>query len=180
MRIIVLFVMVVVLGGCAHVMSDAGLKPVDRSLRYAELKKNPEALVGKQVLVGGMIAGTRSSGDVIMLEVVQLELFNNGVPDESSRSGGRFLALSSELIDPLLYRPGNFVTLIGEVRGKQIQKLESVDYPYPLIAVKELRMFRASEPFATYPNNPYQNRVGDNRLMLLPPGPPDGEPVKPR
>lgn len=180
MRIIVLFVMIVLLGGCAHVMSDAGLKPVDRSLAYAELKKNPEALVGKQVLVGGMIAGTRSSGDVIMLEVVQLELFNNGVPDESSRSGGRFLALSSELIDPLLYRPGNLVTLIGEVRGKRIQKLESVDYPYPLIAVKELRMFRASEPFATYPNNPYQNRAGDNRLMLRPPGSPDGELGKPR
>lgn len=156
-------------------MSDAGLKLVDRSSAYADIKKNPEALVGKQVLLGGIIAGVRSSGDVIMLEVTQLELFNNGVPDESSRSGGRFLAVSSELIDPMLYRPGNFVTIIGEIKGKMIQKLESVDYPYPLISVKELRMFRASEPFATYPNNPYQNQVGDGKLMLRPPGPSTGE-----
>lgn len=159
-------------------MSEAGLKGVDQSLAYSAVKKNPELLVGKQVLVGGVIAGIRSSDDVIMLEVTQLELLNNGVPDEASPSGGRFLAISSELIDPLLYRPGNFVTIIGEIKGKLIQKLESVDYSYPLISVKELRMFRASEPFATYPDNPYQNRVGDGKLMLRPPGPSGGEPRK--
>lgn len=159
-------------------MSESGLRLVDRSVTYADVKRNPEGFVGKRVMIGGIIAGTKSSGDVIMLEVAQLELLNNGVPDESSPSGGRFLAISSELIDPVIYRPGNFVTIIGEVKGKKIQKLESVDYPYPLISVKELRLFRAAEPFATYPNNPYQNQVGDGKLMLRPPGPEYGEPRK--
>lgn len=168
------------LGGCAHVMSDAGLKHVDRSVAYSDLKRNPEALVGKRILVGGVIAGTKSSDDVIMLEVTQLELFNNGVPNESSPSGGRFLAVSGELIDPVIYRAGKLVTIIGEIRGKQVHKLEGADYTYPLISVKELRTFRTSEPFATYPNNPYQNRVDDGKLMLQPPGPDSGEPRKPR
>lgn len=178
MRVALLLVMAALLGGCAHVMSDAGLKPVDRSLTYSDVRKNPEALAGKQVLVGGVIAGIKSSGDVVMLEVAQLELFNNGVPDDSSPSGGRFLAISSELLNPAIYHPGNLVTIIGEIKGKKIQKLEGADYPYPLISVKELRMFRASEPFTTYPGNPYQNRVDDGKLMLLPPGPADGEPRK--
>ncbi len=179
MRVALLFFMALVLAGCAHVMSEAGLKLVDSSVNYTELSRNPEIHSGKRVMIGGIIAGTRSSGDVIMLEVTQLELLNNGVPDETSTSGGRFLAISSELIDPLIYRPGNLVTIIGEVKGKKIQKLESVDYPYPLISVKELRMFRKSEPFATYPNNPYQNRVDDGKLMLRPPGPTSGEPKSP-
>lgn len=178
MKTVLLFALIALLGGCAHVMSEAGLKGVDQLLKYSAVKENPELLVGKQVLVGGIISGIRSSDDVIMLEVTQLELLNNGVPDETSPSGGRFLAISSELIDPVIYRPGTFVTIIGEIRGKQIQKLESVDYPYPLISIKELRMFRASEPFATYPNNPYQNLVGDGKLRLRPPGPSGGEPVK--
>jgi len=179
MRALLLFFMVLILGGCAHVMSEAGLKLVNSSVNYTELSRNPDAHAGKRVMIGGIIAGTRSSGDLIMLEVTQLELLNNDVPDETSTSGGRFLAISSELIDPLIYRPGNLVTIIGEIKGKKIQKLESVDYPYPLISVKELRMFRKSEPFATYPNNPYQNRVDDGKLMLRPPGPTGGEPKAP-
>jgi len=164
-----------ILGGCAHVMSDEGLKLADRSVSYSELKKNPEQFAGKVILLGGIIAGTKSSGDIIMLEVAQLELFNNGLPDELSPSGGRFLAVSSDLIDPIIYRPGKFVTIIGEVKGKKIQHLEGADYPYPLVSVKELRLFRASEPFATYPNNPYQNQVGDAKFILRPPGLPEGE-----
>ena len=180
MRLFLLLVsLMVLLGGCAHVMSEEGLKSVDLSVAYADIKRNPEKLIGKKVLVGGIIAGTKSSGDVIMLEVTQLELLNNGAPDESSTSAGRFLAISSELIDPIIYRMGNLVTIIGEIKGKKIQQLENVDYPYPLISVKELRLFRTSEPFATYPNNPYQNLVGDGTLMLRPPGPPGGESRKP-
>ncbi|HIJ80162.1 MAG TPA: hypothetical protein HPP76_00470 [Desulfuromonadales bacterium] len=173
---IISVVLTVATMGCAHVMSETGLKLADRSIRYEQLKKNPDALVGKLALTGGVIVGTRSSGDMLFLEVAQLELFANGVPDESSLSGGRFLAVSSELLDPVIYRPGRFVTIIGEIKGRKIQKLESVDYPYPLISVKEIRLFRASEPFATYPNNPYQSRVDDGKLMLRPPGPSEGEP----
>ena len=158
------------LGGCSHVMSEAGRATVDRSISYADIRKNPEALAGKNVLVGGVIAGTRSSGDVMQLEVAQLELFENGVPDESSHSDGRFLVVSGELIDPLFYRPGAFVTIIGEIKGQQVQKLEGVDYRYPLISAREIRVFRASEPLPGRPANPYQSEIGDGRFMLRPPG----------
>src|SRR6185369_15027285 len=150
------------LSGCAHVMSDTNLKAVDQSVRYNELSAKPEAFAGKTVLLGGVIAGVRGSDDAVMLEVAQLELFKNGVPNEASRSGGRFLAISTELIDPAVYRPGKLVTIIGEVKGKKVQKMESVDYPYPLIAVKELRLFRPSESLpGNY--NPYQNQFGDDK-----------------
>lgn len=168
-----------ILGGCAHVMSEAGLATVDRSILYADIKKNPEALAGKSVMVGGVIAGTRSSGDVMQLEVAQLELLSNGVPDESSHSSGRFLVISGELLDPMLYRPGLFVTIIGEIKGQKIQKLESADYRYPLISAKEIRLFREpdSAPFRSY--NPYQNQIDDDRSWLRPPGAIEGEPRRP-
>lgn len=163
------------MSGCAHVMSDTNLKAVDQSVRYNDLSAKPEAFAGKTVLVGGIIAGVRGSDDVIMLEVAQLELFKNGVPNEDSRSGGRFLAISTELIDPVVYQPGKLVTIIGEVKGKKVQKLESVDYPYPLISVKELRLFRPSEPLPDN-YNPYQNQYGDDKFLRRPPGLADGEP----
>lgn len=166
------------LSGCAHVMSAENLKLVDRSIRYKDLNAHPETYVGKTVLVGGIIAGVRSSGDVTMLEVSELELFKNEVPNEDSPAGGRLLAISSELIDPASYRLGKLVTIIGEVKGQQVMKIDDTDRSYPLIAVKELRLFRPSEQ-STEIVNPYQNQYGDQKFLGRPPGLSGGEPGSP-
>lgn len=157
-------------GGCSHVMSDGGLASADRTISYAAIGKNAEVLAGRYVLIGGIIAANRSSGDLVQLEVVQLELLSNGVPDESAPSSGRFLVVSGELLDPLIYRPGNLITVIGEIKGQQIQKLDGSDYRYPLISAKELRMFPASDPAAAVPGHPYQYPPGDRKFMGRPPG----------
>lgn len=154
------FILAGILGGCcSHVMSDAGLIASDRSVTYADIRKNPEAHAGKHVLVGGIIAGTESKGDVIQLEVVQLELMSNGVPDEKGLSAGRFLAVSGALLDPLLYRPGLLVTIIGEIKGQRVHKIEGADYRYPLISAKEIRIFRATDLSSSGPAHPYQNQI---------------------
>ncbi len=174
-----IFSLVGMLSGCAHVMSETGLAAADRAISYVDIRKDPEALAGKTVLVGGIIAGIRSSGDVLQLEVAQLDLLPNGIPGESSHSAGRFLVVSGELLDPLFYRPGLLITVIGEIKGQQIQKLEGVDYRYPLISAKEIRTFRASYSPSGRPVNPYQNEIGDGRFMLRPPGGIDAESRKP-
>jgi outer membrane lipoprotein len=174
-----LLVLTVMMGGCTHVMSDAGLALADRSISYADVKKNPEALVGKNVLIGGIIAKNDSSGDVLQLEVAQLELLTNGVPDELSRSNGRFLVVSGELLDPLFYRTGMLITIVGEIKGQKLQKLEGADYRYPLVSAREIRLFRASDTSTGRQANPYQNQIGDGRFMLRPPGGLSTEPYRP-
>lgn len=172
-----LYALIVILGGCAHVMSEAGLAGVDSSITYADIKKNPDSLTGKVVIVGGVIAETRSSGDVMQMEIAQLELLENGVPYDGSPSQGRFLVVSGELLDPLFYRPGSLVTVIGEIKGQRTQKLESTDYRYPVISAREIRLFPATETLPER-SNPYQNLVGDEKFMRRPPGLLDGEPHK--
>ena len=176
-RIILLLLLAasLLLSGCSHVMSEANLRLVESSVNYASLASNPDAFAGKTVLLGGVIAGVWSSGDLSELEVSQLELMKNGVPDEDSVSGGRFLAVSSQLIDSTIYRPGQLVTLIGEVKGRKVQKLQDADYSYPLVVVRELRQFRNSDPFPA-PSNPYQNQFGDDKFLRRPPGLAGGEP----
>ncbi|MDD2364715.1 MAG: Slp family lipoprotein [Desulfuromonadaceae bacterium] len=171
--------LLIITTGCSHVMSEAGLATVDKSVMYKDIKSKPEILAGKKVLVGGIIAETRSSGDVMQLEVVQLDLLTNGVPDDLSISEGRFLVVSGELLDPMIYRAGLLVTVIGEIKGQKVQKLESSDYRYPVISAKEIRLFRASDSSTSRPANPYQNEFGDGRFMLRPPGGVFTEPAKP-
>ena len=172
MRCLVLFSLVLagLLGGCTHVMSESALAVADSSITYAGIKSNPEVLAGKNVLVGGIIAGISSSGDLLELEVAQLELLSNGVPDESSQSAGRFLVISGELLDPLFFKRGSLVTVIGEIKGQRKQKLEGTDYRYPLISAKEIRLFRPSDLSSGRPANPYRHEMGDGTFLLRPPG----------
>jgi outer membrane lipoprotein len=151
-------------------MSESNLALVDRSISYADIKKNPEALAGKNVLIGGVIAATSSSGDVLQLEVAQLELLSNGVPDETSASAGSFMVVSGELLDPLFYRPGMLVAVIGEMKGQKLQQIDGTNHHFPLVSAKEIRLFRASVITSGRPANPYQNQVGDERVILRPPG----------
>lgn len=175
-RLVVFYVVLVsFLTGCAHVMSEPGLALVDRSINYTDIRKNPETFAGKHVLVGGIIVGTRSSGDVMQLEVAQLELLSNGVPNDLLMSGGRFLVVSGELLDPLFYRPGALITIIGEIKGQAIQKLEGADYRYPLVSAKEIRVFPTTDGSFNRPVNPYQSQIGDKKFMLRPPGMLEGE-----
>lgn len=176
---ILLFCLVVAItmGGCTHVMSEVGLATTDKSISYDDIKKNPETLVGKKVLVGGIIADIRSSGDLTQLEIVQLELLKNGVPDESSKSAGRFLVISDELLDHMIYSNGLLITVIGEIKGQKIQKLKNSDYRYPLLSAKEIKLFRTSDLSTNRQSNPYQSEFGDGRFMLTPPGIYVGEPV---
>ena len=137
----VMLLFMMLLGGCVHVMSEENLKLVDSSVTYEKLRGNPDAFIGKTVLTGGIIVGVKSSGDVSLLEIAQLELYSNEVPNEHSNSLGRFLALSSALIDPVIYEAGKYITIIGEVKGKKVQLRDGADYPYPFIAAKELHLF---------------------------------------
>lgn len=176
LSILLLAGMITVCSGCSHVMSNAARQQVDSTLPYQTLATKPESAVGKTVMVGGILAGVSGGGDVTTLEIAQLELFSSGVPDEFSASGGRFLAVSTELIDPLIYRPGSLVTLIGVVKGKKTVTRDGADYHYPLLSIKEMRFFRPSSELPDLHPNPYSSTVGDKRFILAPPGLPQGEP----
>lgn len=139
------------LSGCAHVISDEGLKLADRSLTFRAVRENPNAHVGKNIIIGGTIASIRNGKDGAELEVVQLNLDMTGMPEDSHRSGGRFIATSADFMDSLIYSVGKMVTILGEITGKKTKKLEERDYTYPVLAIKEIHLWRSFDQERGYP-----------------------------
>jgi outer membrane lipoprotein len=103
--------------GCAHVFSDQANRLVDPSITFEQLKKTPKTYVGKIVKVGGIIVTTRNSKEGSQIEVVQFGLGKDDAPEESHPSGGRFLAVTPEYLDNMVYKVGRPVAIIGEVNG---------------------------------------------------------------
>jgi outer membrane lipoprotein len=140
-----------VLSGCAHVISDEGLRLVDRSISFRTVRENPTHYIGKYIVAGGTIAAVRNSKEGAELEVVQLNLDRTGMPEDNIRSDGRFIAISPDFLDSMIYSNGKMVTILGEISGQKTKKLEERDYSYPVLTIKEIHLWRSFDQERGYP-----------------------------
>jgi outer membrane lipoprotein len=144
-RTLILAVALISLAGCATVISDQSLRLVDRGVSFAELRQDPQRHIGRYLLLGGVIVSVRNTSEGGELEVAQLKTDERGEITDTGSSGGRFIAASSTFIDPALYKPGNLVTLVGEVRAKRTKPLGDLEYTYPVLAIREIHLWRPGE-----------------------------------
>ncbi|SNB47446.1 Slp family lipoprotein [Geobacter sp. DSM 9736] len=150
-RIVSFAVLCIALSGCANVMSKQSMQLVDKSVSFEMVRTDPEAYKGKYILTGGTIAGIRNRTGESQLEVVQLPLDSSGRPEESYETRGRFIAVMDKFLDPLIFKQGRQVTIVGEVRGQQVRRLDQVDYAYPVLGVRELHLWQPEpERYAPY------------------------------
>src|SRR6266542_3887197 len=129
MRIVIVLALtaLVALSGCAKIISDEARKLVDPTVSFGKLRESPDAFAGKNVLLGGRIDSTKNTKEGAVLEIVQVNVDQSGIPEDTYISAGRFLATSIEFMDPMIFKPGRYITLVGEVKGKKILPLDEVD-----------------------------------------------------
>ncbi len=140
------------ISGCAHkVFSPEALALVDPTISFAMLKENPEKYSGRHVLLGGAIAKAKNVGEGGELEVVEFKVTQDGRPEEAAVSGGRFIAQSKAFLDPLIFKPGLMVSLVGEVKGKSTMPLDGSEYTYPIVAVNELYLWKPEPMYRATP-----------------------------
>lgn len=142
---LLLAAVLIFLSGCAGVFSDETLNLVERNVPFAVLRQEPEQFKGRLLLLGGSIVAVRNSNQGGELELVQLSTDDNGKIREKATSGGRFLARSGDFLDPAIFRPGLRISLVGEVEGREIRPLAEMDYSYPVLAIRELHLWRPED-----------------------------------
>ncbi len=131
------------LAGCARPFPSHITDQVDRRITYADLSKDPEGYKGKWVMFGGSIVGARTERDGrTFLEILQKPVDRDGRPYyRSDETGGRFMAVSSEFMDPAIYRRGRLITVVGEVVGESVRPIDQLTYRYPLLAVQAVHLW---------------------------------------
>ncbi|BBA70316.1 Slp family lipoprotein [Geobacter sulfurreducens] len=150
-RLVMMVLACVVLAACTRVLSDEARRLVDPTVTFAGLKANPDAFLGKYVMLGGVIVDTKNNSDGGQIEVMQVGLDESGIPGDTFRSEGRFLATSAQFLDAVIFKPGRLVTLVGEIKGKKVQPLDEVNYSYPVVAIKEIHVWKSQDYDSGYP-----------------------------
>jgi outer membrane lipoprotein len=126
--------------GCSHVVSRETRERIDSGINPQELFQSPDTFIGKTVILGGFIAGTKNSNEGAYIEVVQNPLDQLGRPVDPDISHGRFIIVYMGVIDSAIYTQGRKVTVAGEVMGTKVQPLGEIEYPYVLIKSRELHL----------------------------------------
>ncbi len=141
-----LLVVMMFLSGCSTsppVVPEALESQIETDLAFDEVKRNPDSSEGKLVVIGGQVLSARRLQTGTQLEVLQLPLKSGEEPvRQLTQSGGRFLALEKDFLDPAQLPPGTRITLVGRVTGSTTQKLDEADYQYPTFDIEHLHVWQ--------------------------------------
>ncbi len=138
---ILFFVVILMMAGCAPVISRSTLDSVEKNLTFSEIIRDPAGHRGAMVLLGGKVIGVENMAETSLIEVLEFPLARNLKPVLKKESEGRFMALFKGFIDPLVYR-GRLITVAGELREPLTRPLDRAAYTYPVVDVRERYLWR--------------------------------------
>lgn len=126
--------------GCATSVIPESLEPqIDKAVTFSEVLESPDSYRGKVVVWAGEVLKAKAMKDGTQLEVLQLPLDDEQGPvTDRMESKGRFLALQKEFLDPATMTDGTRVTIVGEITGASVEKIDEADYRFPTLDVKHL------------------------------------------
>jgi len=140
-RISLVFGVVVLLNGCSYSISPEMVEKADKTIPFEALRSDPESFKGRTLILGGTIAHITNTKQGTLLEVVQKSLDYWGKPERTDKSGGRFLVFHPGYLDAMVYSPGRGITVAGEVEGSKQKALGEIDYSYPVLLSRELKLW---------------------------------------
>ncbi len=138
---------VVLLSACAHEpISKPFRQEARRGVTVRAVQEDPAAFKGAVVIWGGEVIKTVPTSIGSDLFVLQLPLTSDERPSGQT-SEGRFIAHSPSFLDPRVYREGRRVTVAGEIEGIKPERIGNAEYPYPVLDVKQMVIWRRAERY---------------------------------
>jgi len=131
----------VLVGGCATAFPESVMRTVDTRITVDEVLRDPAALKGARVILGGEILAVQPRPGSTEIELLLRRLRDDDSPDRGDRSPGRALLQTPEFLDPAVYAPGRRITVVGEVAGAEERKIGEVPYRYPVIRAERIRLW---------------------------------------
>ena len=141
MRGLGLLLLAVLVGGCATAFPESVMRTVDTRITADELARQPAAVKGARVILGGEILVVQPRPGRTEIELLTRRLRGDDSPERSDRSPGRALLHTAEFLDPAVYAPGRRITVVGQVAGVEDRKIGEVPYRYPVITVERIRLW---------------------------------------
>ena len=138
--------------GCASKPHSISLAVVD-DVSVQQVREEKDAHIGSTVRWGGAVTGVENRDDTTWVFVIARDLKKNGKPVSDNRSDGRFVAVFDGFVDPLVYKEGRLLTVVGSIDGSTTRAIGDYDYRFSLVSVRDSHLWpeRHNTPRIYYP-----------------------------
>jgi outer membrane lipoprotein len=140
-KVVVLFVLALLLHGCTYAISRSMTAQEDKTITFRMLQADPDAFKGKIIILGGTISQINTTKQGTLIEVIQKPLDYWGKPKRTKRTEGRFVVLHPGYLNTMIFTPGRQITVAAEVEGTRSKALGEMEFTYPLVLAKELKLW---------------------------------------
>ena len=149
-KLILSSIALLLLSGCAHVISKEVRREVTKDLTVAQVLKDPDVYKGRGVLWGGVIIESQNLREGTQIVVLEKKLGWRGRPKESDQSRGRFIVLHPGYLETAIYRKDREITVAGEIIGRKVMPIDQMDYTYPVLTPRQIHLWE-EEREGAYP-----------------------------
>lgn len=119
--------------------------------QLSQLQGKADSHRGDAVRWGGQIVKVENAAEGSTLNIVQFPLNSFGKPVNSRDSQGRFLATTTDFIDPYIFKSGTLVTVAGQVSSEQSITIDQKTIRVPVVTINAV--YRWSKQ--SYQRDPY-------------------------
>lgn len=138
------------LTGCASMPASLNVRPVDATLAPLAVARQPTAFVGREVRWGGIIIAISNRPHSTRIEILAYPLDRIGHPEADGMPLGRFFAEVPGYLEPMIYRRGRAVTVVGRVRGVLHGHIGLAPYLFPDVAERALHLWPRQRPAGSH------------------------------
>ncbi|GGD63788.1 Slp family lipoprotein [Lacimicrobium alkaliphilum] len=142
MKRLLIVAMVLGMAGCSTIPEPIQLEDESNLLSYQQVSASPEQTRGAKVRWGGVIARVDNLKQNTRLEVLSYPLKSYGRPITSDDSAGRFRVYIDGFVDPMVYKAGRLLTVIGEAGGSESGSVGEHEYVFPVVNASGYHMWK--------------------------------------
>ncbi|BDZ74297.1 hypothetical protein GCM10025856_20160 [Methylophaga marina] len=153
MRLLTSILSLSLLVACSY-MSPSIKPPAEGDLSLQQVAMDIQANSGKRVRWGGKIIAVENTDQQSEILVVQFPLNRAGRPDDSLNSDGRFYVRSANFLDPEVYKPDSFITVLGQVVDEKKMTVDQKQLTLPVIQLLKDQRWPANNSVSGLPYNP--------------------------
>ena len=147
MKIAIFLFLAAFCAGCASKPASTISLAVVDDVSLTQARADVDAYLGSTVRWGGVVTEVENKADKTWVILVGRALKDNEKPITDGQSEGRFIASFNGFIDPLVYKSGRPLTVVGEIEGETVRAIGEYDYNFPVVAVRDSHLW--AEPSKT-------------------------------
>jgi len=176
--------MTLVISGCSTIPEKLRVSDNAPLVAFADVRAEPNVNTGLTARWGGVIAKVEVQKQRTLVEVVNFKLSSRAKPIQANETQGRFRFYKQGLLDPVIYKVGKSITVLGTVANSEQGKIGEQTYLYPVLNAEQVQLWKKTQrvnvnltqqPFwytpsywNYYPTYPYSSviihRNGSNKM----------------